>query len=347
MIEELGAAARDKNREAQPGSTALSQEAFKPENSELQASGSMAQNNTVFEKSVNKLSLANLSNSMTEKAQKEQADKAGNSIVHTMRSLAGDVVGVGTSLFAGQFTNEGLQALFNSSTYAVPGYIRFPAAAIAGMAVGGLVNNAIAGNKLLAPDGYLKNAVATASVYAAYEGLRWLPANQGLSNETMAKFADKGLVSAGTNWSGNSISQLASIDSNVSRISTSILNPLNYTPLRIADTAAGQSAWNILGRLQWAGFGGEATAGLFADGAMSLAEFNAREIAGKTLGTFAVGFGVGAANNGATILGELASGKKPDSLGKYLTDMSISGAEVGLATSTVIVPLLAKAALVN
>lgn len=339
-----------RNASKSDNKAAWSQDAFQPGDfsSLAKQSRSATETNTPDQRLVDQLSMANLKTSEEQISLDQRAKNGRNTTVSTIRALAGDVAGVGATLFAGRFAYEGLQAALNTATFAVPKYVLYPAMAIAGVAAGGLVNNAVAGEKLLSPNGFIKDAVATGSVYAAYQGLRWLPANQGLSESTMAKLAENGTVAPGTIWSGYGVSELASIDSNVSRISTSLLNPLNYTPIRIADTAAGQSAWNILGRLQWAGFGGEATASLFANKAMGLAEFNSREIIAKSLGTFAVGYGVGVANKGASILSsELSGSSQYESLGQSLQAMNTIGLETGLATTAVIVPLLAKANLVN
>jgi hypothetical protein len=177
--------------------------------------------------------------------------------------------------------------------------------------------------------------------------------NRTLSEATMAKLAERGVVAPGTELTGAELSKLATAEVaketgasklvQIAQAAPSRLNPLNYTPFRLAATAEGQSAWNILGRMQFAGFGGEQTANLFASGAMNLAEYNTRVFASKALTTFGIGYGFGALNKGAAIYsGEHLDGKKYDTFGAYWNDMNTAGLQTGLATSLMI-PILGKA----
>jgi hypothetical protein len=288
-----------------------------------------------------------LSNAQEAQRLRDQTVNDGHS---QLRGLLGDVGGVATTFATGYGVNKGIQYLAKDAP--VSPYIKVPLIVGTALATGGLANNAISGHELLASRGFIRNTVASGTTYAAIKGLEYMPTNRPLSAATLEKFAEKGVVVApgttGLELGEAASAQLAQSTGasklvQIAQAAPARLNPLNYTPLRIAAAAEGQSAWNVLGRVQWAGWGGDATAQLFASGGMNLAEYNTRLFASKALTTFGIGYGFGSLNKGAAILsGEHLDGKKYDSLGAYWTDMNQAGLQSGLASSLMI-PIMGKA----
>lgn len=294
-------------------------------------------------KLIDQLAMAQLSNAAEAEAQRNQTVGDGNK---QLRGLAGDVLGVGSSFGAGWLANKGLQ--YAAKETPLPWYIKAPVIGIAALGTGGLVNNAVAGNDLLSSRGYIRNTVATGTTYAAIKGLQYLPSNRTLAAETVAKFG----LQEGTEITGSQLGRALSAEAaaagkgklvQFAEALPSRLNPINYTPFRIGAAAEGASKWAVWNRVQFAGWGGNATANLLADGAMTLAEYNTRQFAAKTLSTFAVGYGFGALNKGAAIYtGEHLDGKKYDTLGAYWNDMNTAGLQAGIASSFII-PVVGKA----
>ena len=298
------------------------------------------------DKLVNQQAMAILSNSQEAERLRNQTVNDG----HTqLRGLAGDVGGVGASFLAGWGTKEGIQYLAGEAP--VSPWVKLPAMGIAALTVGGLTNNAISGHDLLASRGFIRNTVASGTTYAAIKGLEMLPGSQPLSSQTLENFAKKGVVIApgttGLELGEAATAQLAK-DTGASKLvqiaqaAPARLNPMNYTPFRLAEAAEGQSSWNILSRFQLAGWGGDRTANLLASGGMNLAEYNTRQFAAKALTTFGIGYGFGAANKGAAIFtGEHLDGKKYNTLGDYWSDMNSAGLQSGLASSLML-PIAVK-----
>ena len=295
-------------------------------------------------KLIDQLAMAQLSNAAEAEAQRNQTVGDGNK---QLRGLVGDVTGVASSFGAGWAANKGLQYLAKEAP--VPWYVKVPVVGIAALGTGGLVNNAVSGNDLLASKGFIRNTVATGTTYAAIKGLQYLPSNRTLAGETVAKLG----LAEGTEITGAQLGkQMAAAEAaalgkgklvQFAEALPSRLNPINYTPFRFAAPAEGASSWNFLARAQFAGWGGNRTASLLADGAMNLAEYNTRQFAAKTLSTFAIGYGFGALNKGAAIYtGEHLDGKKYDTLGAYWQDMNTAGLQAGIASSFII-PVVGKA----
>ncbi len=287
-----------------------------------------------YDKVVDRLVFAKLNNAKEAQAQHDQMLKDGHS---QLRNLAGDVTGVATSFGTGWLASKGLQALETKAP--LPFYVKAPIVGITALAAGGLANNAVAGNDLLSSKGFIRNTVATGTTYAAIKGLEYLPGNQNLSEATVAKLN----LAEGSKITGLELAKDASAQASAlgkSKVAQfleampSRLNPVNYTPFRLAAAQEGTSAWNVLARAQFAGWGGERTAQLFVDGAMNLAEYNTRQFAAKSLTTFGLAYGFGALNKGAAIYtGEHLDGKNYDTLGAYWTDMNKAGLSAGVMSS--------------
>jgi hypothetical protein len=304
-------------------------------------------------KLVDQLAMAQLSNAAEAQAQRDQTVKDG----HTqLRGLAGDVTGVGATFLSGWGINKGLQA---AAEYApLPGWARFGLSAAGGLAVGGLTNNAVSGNDLLSSRGYLRNTVAAGTTYAAIKGLEYLPGNRTLT--LTGETAEKLGLAEGTQITGSQLGKSLAAETaaasgdgkfvQFARSLSSRLNPTTLTPFRLGELAEGASRFNPLaqlGRIEYAGYGGARTVELLANGTMNLAEYNARQFAAKTLGTFAIGYGFGAANKGAAILsGEHLDGKSYNTFGDYWHDMNTAGLQTGLASSFLI-PVVGKAMVPN
>ncbi|MBX9720805.1 MAG: hypothetical protein K2X81_05390, partial [Candidatus Obscuribacterales bacterium] len=278
--------------------------------------------------------------------QRNQVVNDGKSQV---RGFLGDATGVATSFGTGWLTNRGLNMLTTSLEKApLPFWGKALVVVPTALAAGGLANNAVAGNDLLSSKGYIRNTVATGTTYAAIKGLEYLPGRQTLSAETTAKLANKLGYAEGAQVTGMQVARDATAaeaalgKSKIVQIAEAIgprVNPINYTPFKFVPAEAGKSSWNLISRFRVAGMGGERTAAMFANGTMSLAEYNTRLFAAKAMSTAALGYGFGVSNKGAAIYtGEHLDGKKYDTPGAVWADMNQAGLNTALAAS-ITVPL--------
>jgi hypothetical protein len=276
-------------------------------------------------------------------------DQTVNDSHSQLRGLAGDVSGVGASFLSGYGVSRGIEYLAQDAP--VSPWIKIPAVGITALTVGGLTNNAVSGHELLASRGFIRNTVAAGTTYAAIKGFEYMPTNRPLSASTLESYASRGVsVPAGTTSAElgeAAAAQMAQASGagklvQIAQAAPARLNPLNYTPVRLAAAAEGQSSWNVLSRLQWAGWGGDSTARLLAGGAMNIAEYNARVAASRTLSTFGIAYGFGALNRGAAIItGEHLDGKKYDTPGAVWSDMHDAGLSTGL-TASLTLPIVGK-----
>lgn len=298
------------------------------------------------EQIIDQLAAAQFSNEMEAKAQRDQVVGDANK---GLRGLAGDVSGVGVSFLSGWGTSKGLQYLAKETP--LPWYVKAPVVAGVALTAGGLTNNAVSGNDLLASRGFIRNTVATGTTYAAIKAWNYMPANRSLNPELLAKTGYEG-----TQLTGAQLGKALAADSGkkglvaIAEALPSRINPVNYTPFRIGALADGAKWYNPLsqmGRFQFAGWGGNKTAELLANGTMTLAEYNTRQFAARTLGLGALGYGHGVLNTGAQLYtGDHFGGKKYTTFSDYWTDMHNAGVQNAIVAGFV-VPVVGKAFVPN
>lgn len=214
-----------------------------------------------------------------------------------------------------------------------PGWTR-PIGFIAGAGAAGLSKSLLTDGELGTGTEFLRGAGVYGGSVLMLKGMALNPSRATLGASTLEGLSARTGVSGLAGTSAQVSEQLLAGGAGGSTIARAgqYLNPLNYTGL----------TWN--NGLRFAGFGGEASAALVAEGGMSVAAWNARRNIGQVATRFGSAYGLGAGREALYIsTGQTTADGGAYDLQTALSEINSSGLKLG-ATAAFLMPAAGTAA---
>lgn len=260
-------------------------------------------------------------------ADPEGTQRSVNKVTAAERAKANDYLTDAGAIGIGLVTKYGVDKLLSKG----PGWTR-PIGLLAGAAAAGLGKDLLSDGELGTGTDWLRGAGVYGGSMLLIKGMAMNPSRATLSAGTLEGISARTGVTGLAGTSAQVSEQLiaGNVGSPVSRVAQ-YFNPINYTGL----------TWHNGIRL--AGFGGERSAALMAEGGMGFASFNARRNIGQLATTFGSAYAFGATREAVYIgTGQTTTDGNAYDLNTALSDINTSGLKLG-ATAALLMPAVGTA----